>query len=224
MSDAPQPTVMPVDREAWRRELHISNFVNSYYQLRDIRGCGDVRRVLVIGPGQGLDTAVLKWLGYEVTTFDIDPTFEPDVVGSVHDLSMFADAQFDVVTASHVLEHMAVPYLDAALAELARGAHHALVYLPIHGRHVQLRVLPGFRDLDLSFFFDVFNWLHKADGMTPRYMSGQHFWEIGLRGFRLRDVRRRLSREFEILQEYRNRDWLSSYNFVLQSRRHRSRP
>jgi hypothetical protein len=58
---APAPTVMPLDREQWRRQIHRSNFVNSYYQYRDIQSCGDVKRVLVVGPGQGLDTAVLRW-------------------------------------------------------------------------------------------------------------------------------------------------------------------
>src|SRR5207237_3857301 len=132
---APQPTVMPVDREAWRKEIHLSNFVNAGYQYRDLQSCGaDVRKVLIIGPGQGLDTHVLRWLGYDVTTFDIDETFSPDHIGSVHQMTLFSDRQFDAVIASHVLEHLAVPYLDAALAELARVGRFALVYLPVAGR------------------------------------------------------------------------------------------
>ena len=59
----PRPEVMPLDREAWFRELHLSNFVNSYYQFRDLQSLREVRSVLVIGPGQGLDTAVLRWRG-----------------------------------------------------------------------------------------------------------------------------------------------------------------
>jgi SAM-dependent methyltransferase len=216
----PAPTVMPVDREEWRRQIHRSNFVNTYCQYRDIQSCGEVKRVLVVGPGQGLDTAVLRWAGYEVTTFDIDRTFDPDVIGSVHDMAMFGDAQFDAVTASHVLEHVAVPYLDDALRELARVARHAVVYLPVHGRHAQLRVAPGFRDLDLSLVVDLFNYLRKPDGVTPRYCGGQHFWEIGMRGFRVRDVVARLSEHFEVMRHYRNPDWTISYNFVLRSRRH----
>ena len=66
----------------------------------------------MVGPGQRLDTQVLQWRGYEVTTFDIDETFKPDMTGSVHDLSMFTDASFDVITASRVFEHLAEHYLD----------------------------------------------------------------------------------------------------------------
>lgn len=216
----PAPAVMPGDREAWRVALNRSNFVNTFRQYDDIRSCGAARSILIVGPGQGLDTAVLRWLGYEVTTIDIDDTFGPDVTGSVHDLSMFRDAQFDIVTASHVLEHLAVPYLDGALAELARVARYAIVYLPVHGRKIQLRLLPGFRDLDLSFTLDLFNYLHKPDGITPRYAQGHHFWEIGMRGFRVRDLLRRFAPYFDVQRHYRNADWAVSHNFVLRSRQH----
>lgn len=217
--NVPAPTVMPVDRKAWRAELHRSNFVNAWCQYADVQRCGDVSKILIVGPGQGFDTMVLRWRGYDVTTFDIDETFEPDVIGSVHDMPMFADAQFDVVIASHVIEHIAVPYLDEALAELARVARHAIIYLPVHGRHLQLRVLPGFKDLDLSLNMDLFNYLHKPDGKTARYSAGQHFWELGMRGFRMRDVLRRFEQRFEVIREYRNPDWPISHNFVLRSRR-----
>ncbi len=209
---------MPVDREKWVREVNLSLFVNAFYQCRDVGSLPGVRTVLVIGPGQGLGNAALAWRGYDVTTFDIDETFRPDHVGSVHDMKRFRDGQFDVAVASHVIEHVAVPYLEPALGELARVARHSLVYLPVAGRHAQVRVLPGFKGIDLSFVLDIYNVLEKPDGLVARYSAGQHFWEIGHRGFRLRDMRRRLLPHFEILSEYRNRDWTPSYNFVLRSR------
>jgi len=218
--EIPAPSVMPLDRVHWRTEIHRSNFVNTYCQYRDIKGLSNVKRILVVGPGQGLDTAVLRWAGYEVTTFDIDETFQPDVIGSVHDMHAFAGGQFDVVTASHVLEHLAVPYLDLGLAELARVARNALVYLPTYGRQIQLRVMPGFGDLDLSFVADIFNYLHRPGGVTPKYRDGQHFWELGMRGFRVRDLVTRMSVQFDVLRHYRNPDWPMSYNFVLRSLRY----
>jgi hypothetical protein len=209
---------MPVDRAAWKRELHRSNFVNAFYQYRDLQACPGVQTVLIVGPGQGLDTHVLKWRGYRVTTFDIDQTFEPDHVGSVHDLSRFGVGEFDAVIASHVLEHLAVAYLDTALQEIARVGRYALIYLPVAGRHAQLRIAPGFRDLDWSFVADLFNFLERPDGVTARYCQGQHFWEVGRRGFSVNDVRRRFARYFHVVNAYRNPDWTPSYNFVLRSR------
>src|SRR6266540_4133711 len=100
-ADVPVPTVMPLpDREAWHQQLNLSNFINSYYQYRDVESLHPGRRMLIIGPGQGLDTQVFKWRGYDVVTLDIDETFSPDVVGSVHDLSMFPARRFDVAIAS----------------------------------------------------------------------------------------------------------------------------
>jgi hypothetical protein len=49
----PAPSVMPLNRTGWKRELHLSNFINSYFQYRDVRRCGDVRKLLIIGRGLG---------------------------------------------------------------------------------------------------------------------------------------------------------------------------
>ncbi len=213
----PAPGVMTLNRQDWAKELNLSNFVNSYYQYRDLSRLRDLKKVLVVGPGQGLDTQVLKWQGYDLTTFDIDETFKPDHLGSVHDMHMFSAKQFDAVVASHVLEHLPVPYLDSALSEIARVGRYALIYLPVAGRHFQLRLIPGIKRIELSLIIDIFNYLHRPDGVTPRYALKQHFWEVGWRGFTGREMTRRISRFFRVLSVYRNRDWTPSLNYVLAS-------
>jgi 2-polyprenyl-3-methyl-5-hydroxy-6-metoxy-1,4-benzoquinol methylase len=62
-------------------------------------------RVLEVGPGLGLFKAAASTHGLRVETFDIDPDLKPDHVGSV--LAMpFSDAEFDVVCAFQMLEHL----------------------------------------------------------------------------------------------------------------------
>jgi len=39
-----------------------------------------------------------------------------------------------------------------------------------------------------------------------------------MREFRVKDLKERFGRYFEILDDYRNKDWLPSYNFVLRSK------
>lgn len=214
----PAPAVMPGDQAEWSRQLDLANFVNAYYQYRDLRACGDANKVLIIGPGQGLDTAVLRWRGYDVTRLDIDATFLPEVIGSVHRMDMFSDHVFDVVIASHVLEHLSTEFLDESLKEIARVGRFALIYLPVTGVYAQLRLRSNFRELDLSAIWDLKKPFARADPAEPRFMSGLHFWEVGLPGLRVRDLRRRFEKHFEIVSCYRNRDWLPSQNFVLKSR------
>jgi hypothetical protein len=217
-ANVPVPSVMPVDSEQWAQQLHLCNFVNAYYQYEDIQSCGNVKKILIIGPGQGLDTHIFKWKGFEVTTFDIDETFHPDVIGSAHDLSMFGDKSFDVIIASHVLEHLPVPYLDQCLAEFARVSGYSIVYLPVAGRHFQFQAKLDVKGINLSFIFDLFNYLHKPDGVTAQYCQGMHYWEMGMRGFTLRAMANRFSDHFNVIKQYRNKDWNPSYNWVLKSK------
>jgi len=218
VEEVPAPSLMAIDRENWARQLNLSNFINAYYQFRDLQFLGEVKKVLIVGPGQGLDTLVMRWKQYDVTTFDIDKTFNPDVNGSVHDLSMFGKGSYDAIIVSHVLEHLAVPYLSSCLSELARVGRYCLIYLPVAGRHCQMRFRMDLRGLDISLILDFFNRLHRPNGITPRYCVGQHYWEMGLRGFRVSQMKRRLSEHFRILLSYRNKEWLPSYNFVLASK------
>lgn len=66
--------------------------------------------------------------------------------------------------------------------------------------------------------FDQFNYVHKPDGVTARYCQGQHYWEMGMRGFTKRVLREKFEKNFNVVASYRNKDWLSSYNWILKSK------
>ena len=213
----PAPAVMPVDRASWFSQLNLSNFVNAYYEYRDLQACGTGRRLLIVGSGQGLDTVVLRWRGYEVTRLDIDETFEPEVVGSVHDMHMFQPGAFDAVIASHVLEHFAEAYLDDALREIARVGRYALSTCR---SPAAMGCCDSWRGSTI--------WTCGSSGTPSITSAGPTGRRRLLRAAALlgarpawvprTDMRQRLSAHFEILSAYRNFDWLPSYNFVLRSR------
>jgi len=52
--------------------------------------------------------------------FDIDPTVEPDIVGTLTDLSMIRSGSVDAVWSSHNLEHLEPHDVPKALAEFHR--------------------------------------------------------------------------------------------------------
>lgn len=52
--------------------------------------------------------------------FDIDPAVRPDVVGTMTDMSGFADGSVDAVYSSHNLEHLYVQEIPLALKEFTR--------------------------------------------------------------------------------------------------------
>ncbi|MSQ48411.1 MAG: class I SAM-dependent methyltransferase [Deltaproteobacteria bacterium] len=213
----PEPTTMPVNKEAWLAQLHISNFHNAFFEYRDVRACTPAKNILIVGPGQGLELTVFKSRGYNVTTYDIDGDFKPDHLGSVHDMSCFASKQFDVVIASHVLEHMSFSYFDTALKELARVAHYALIYLPYAGRHIDLGVILYQGSKERHLRVNIAPFWRKPSLTEARYASGQHFWEIGLSGCSKRTIRQAIEKRFEVLDAYQNPYWMVSMNFVLKS-------
>jgi hypothetical protein len=217
LAGVPRPHPMPVDAAEYARALSPSGFLNAYYQLRDVLSYRP-RRVLVVGVGVGLEPLVLREkFGVEVTTLDVDARFGPDVVGSVHDMAAFADRQFDVVVASHVLEHLPFAYFDQSVDELARVARHAVVYLPFAGRHLELK---------LTYAQRVREWaarlrlppLARITGNEPCLQEGHHYWEVGYRGFSPGALARRFERRFTIDRRYHNRDWAYSINFLMTAK------
>ncbi|MCP3476606.1 class I SAM-dependent methyltransferase [Bradyrhizobium sp. CCGUVB1N3] len=69
-----------------------------------------MKRLLNAGSGSGTAQRIAPMMlehGWEETRFDIDPNVEPDVIGSILELSgAFKPQSFNAVWTSHVLEHL----------------------------------------------------------------------------------------------------------------------
>jgi hypothetical protein len=221
LAGVPEPHPMPVEADDYARSLSLSGFVNAYYQLRDVLAYHP-RRVLIVGVGVGLEPMILREkFGLEVTTLDIDARFGPDVVGSVHDMGAFADGQFDVVVASHVLEHLPFAYFDRCVDELARVGRHAVVYLPYAGRHLEWRFTYAQRVREYAARLRIPP-LARIAGDKPELQEGHHYWECGYPGFSVSRLTRLFSRRFTIDRRYHNRDWTYSINFLMTAREERA--
>jgi SAM-dependent methyltransferase len=142
---------------------------NSYFhQLFLVQSCHPTS-VLEIGVGGGTTARELRQAGVAVTTLDIAQDLHPDVVGSITDIPL-PDKSYDVALAAEVLEHIAWGDVPTALRELARVARtHVVVGLP----H------PGYV-FSIAYKFPL---LPRIEMIAKIPFNGQHYWELGKKGY-----------------------------------------
>jgi SAM-dependent methyltransferase len=168
-------------------------------------------RALEIGVGPGIVSTVLRHLGVDCRTVDVDADLRPDCVASALELP-FPAASFDLVACFQVLEHLPYDGFGPALGEIRRVCSgHAVLSLPDASHSMQAMVrLPviGARRVAIS---------------APRVyrrgldLRGEHQWEIGRRGYALERIRSQIEQAgFHIVRTYRG--WANPFHrfFVLQ--------
>jgi len=199
-----------VDVESYRRRyMSLPRMITHWHQANAV--CEHTRQggsVLEVGPGSGHTTWLLRQWGMKVTTLDFDEAVGPNVVGDVTRIPCDDDA-FDCVIAAEVLEHIPFDEFGKALAELGRVCRgHIVVTLP--APFVGAAALLNFSGLNnKGLFFGLPYWVaHKFDG--------QHYWELGKRGFSVWRIRRQIRRQgFRIVSDFRPAPSLYCYFFVL---------
>ena len=149
-----------------------------------------------IGPGPGIVTDILRKQEVRVTTLDYADDVGADVVGSVLELP-FADGEFDVVLCCQVLEHLEFKYFDQALANISKVANRgAVISLPHFGRmwryhfHVPKLNMVSF-GVDLQFI------------KKQHIFKGQHYWEIGKKGFPVSRIKEHMNKYFNSVTDVR---------------------
>lgn len=155
-------------------------------------------KYLEVGIGSSFVSDNLRKRGVKLTTVDIDPALEPDLVGSVLKLPV-GDASVDVVLCFQVLEHLPFSEFPPVLNEFYRVTRRfALMSLPDRSLYLQVGITL-YPVLRRGFSFTLPR-LH----LPPHDFDGQHYWEIGKRETPLSAVRRAIGESgFLILKDYR---------------------
>ena len=185
-------------------------FASYWHQIDEINALQPTS-VLDIGIGNAFIARHLLSAGQDVTTLDIDPELGPDIVGSVTRIPL-SEKSFSVVSCCQVLEHMEYRHFTAALTELRRVArHYVLISLPDRYHHLclLLKFYPHFTiPLALSF-----------PRLFPKRFEfdGEHYWEIGHRGFGLGKIRKSIDDAgMSIVKSYRVFENSLHHFFLLQ--------
>lgn len=201
-------------------ESYVSNerWNSYYYQIRETLECGDAKRVLVIGVGDGIMPDMIKRMNKEiqVDTFDVDETLNPDICGDIVRLSLKIKQKYDVIVCCQVCEHIMFREFDRILYELRNS-------IKIRGGKLILS-LPV-RYFPITFWLDVPKiHFHFAKNITKFWerdfkFDGQHYWEIGPKKYSKSRIRKKIMRYFKIVKEYHVPNNPYHYFYICESGR-----
>lgn len=181
-SRTPAYSLPPRPHYAWSRRYATPGRWASYWHQIDEVLALTPATCLIVGKGDGTIEDALTRAGVLVTTVDIDPELEPDVVADVLDLP-FDEGSFDVVLAAQVLEHLPFDSFSRALRELSRVTRGpAILSLPQTGHQIAVQIaLPYLPALRL---FAVLPARSRWRGVSRK----GHHWAIGARNYRRRGI------------------------------------
>lgn len=191
MSNTPQADKSNYNFEKYAFE---GRFVSYYWQLKEVLALNP-QSVLEVGVGDRVFGSFIKNnTAVTYTSIDLAEDLHPDIVGSVLELP-FADKQFDVVCAFEVLEHLPFDQFDRALAELARVARtYVVISLPHFGPMISFSFkIPFFPEMRVAL---------KIPFPKKHIFNGQHYWEIGKRGFSIFRIREKFSAYGKIMRDF----------------------
>ncbi len=187
---------------------HKARWLSYWYQIQEVLAFSPVA-VAEIGIGNGLTTWYFRRNSIRVTTIDIDANLQPDIAASVASLPC-GNGAFDVVLCAEVLEHL--PFEDAqkALKELHRICRKGVVVSVPDARRTVVRMhiyMP---------FVGTKELLIKWDTRRPHVFDGQHYWEIGKRGYSMDTIRTAMSDAgFSIERDFVPVDVPTKHFFIL---------
>lgn len=194
----------------------LPRFISYFYQVDLVKKL-EPKKILEIGVGNKTVSNYLKNRGYDITTCDFDKDLKPDIIADIRNLP-FKKNSYDLITAYEILEH--IPYKDAkkclkSLSEISKK--YVIVSLPYSSIYFEfiLRfplIKKIFKKFSLNFFFRIPLFFKKIE------FKGEHYWEIGRRGYSLNKIRKEIKKYFKIEKEVR--PILNDYHyfFVLKSK------
>ncbi len=172
---------------------YIDRWASYWHQIDEILKLNP-EKVLEIGVGNKMVFDYLRRAGLEVKTLDLDSSLNPDFTASVIQMPL-PDNSFDVVLCAEVLEHLPFNDFEKALAELKRvSGGNIVLSLPHFGPPVKICFkIPFLKEVRFAFKIPVFL-KHK--------FNGEHYWEIGKKGYSCRRIRGIIRKHFKIKKEF----------------------
>ncbi|MEN9614142.1 MAG: hypothetical protein RLZZ347_449 [Candidatus Parcubacteria bacterium] len=185
-----------VDKEHYDFDAysHEARWVSYFFQLKEVLGLKP-KSILEIGCGDKVFSSFITHnTKCAYTSLDIAEDLHPDMVGSVDKIPCEGKS-FDVVCAFEVLEHMPFEKFEACLAEMSRvSKKYVCISLPHFGPSIELAFkIPFVKRVRIAC---------KIPYHPAHTFNGEHYFEIGKRGFSARKIRDIFKKTFVIRKEF----------------------
>ncbi len=185
-----------VDKITYRFEHYcgLDRWSSYHYQLRELLDLSP-KSILEVGKGDGVIGHYLaENTDVSYRSLDIAEDLRPDIVGEIEHIPL-PDSAVDVAVAFEVLEHLPFERFTSGLRELGRVARDRVnISLPHYGPSLRL-------SFKVPFLGEKkFAW--KIPHHPDHTFNGEHYWEIGKRGYEIAVIRREIEKGFVIEKEF----------------------
>jgi hypothetical protein len=160
-------------------------FVSYFYQLREVLS-RNPNSVVEVGVGDGVfGNFIRDNTSVDYTSVDIAEDLKPNIVGSITALPL-PDKSCDISCAFEVLEHIPFEEFDVAIAQLVRVAKkYVVISVPHFGPMLSFSIKVP--------FIPMIRFALKIPYPKKHVFNGQHYWEIGKRGYSVSLIRKKLA-------------------------------
>jgi SAM-dependent methyltransferase len=190
-----QPQVQS-NHYSFERYFDESRWMSYWYQIKEIVSRPEIKSVLDIGPGTEFLRSMLAIHRPDIMyhTLDIANDVKPDIIGEVINIPVPYNT-YDLVCAFQILEHIEFSDFEKGVQELKRvSKQYVFISLPHFGPSVELWFkIPFFKRVKLST---------KIPIPQKHVFGGQHYWEVGKRGYSPKKIRSVLQKHLTLLDEY----------------------
>jgi len=200
-----------VDKSNYKFERYClpERWSSYYYQLKLVLDLMP-GSILEIGVGDGVFRDYIRSnTNIEYKSLDFAGDLSPDYVESVDDFSL--GKKFDVICAFEVLEHLPFDSFERALKNIYdHSSKYVILSLPHFGPIINFSIkLPFFRKVDIFL---------KIPFPKKHFFNGQHYWEIGKKGYSVKIVKNILNDHFLIKNDFVPHNSPYHHFFVLEKK------
>lgn len=183
MNSIPEKQV-PVSHYGYDTYVHFDRWASIWHQSNAVLSYRP-ESVLEVGGGKGYLKHLLSSEDIPVTSMDIDPDLNPDILGGITDIPC-KDGQFDVACAFEVLEHLPYTEFLNGISELLRVSRRGIaISIPDKRKAFPyLITIPGIAHYKFL--------LPKPLPRKSHEFDGEHYWECNSKQTPLKKILRDL--------------------------------